>query len=229
MTTTADHLAEWWSLAACQYADPDLFFPISAIGPRPGAGRPGRRPCAPAARCGATAFVTRWPPGPLQGVWGGMNEEERRLLRQREAKARMRAVRRAGPASPAPRRPRAAMFRARPCRTARASGPSKGGQSHLHRNRDRSRHRHHRAHHLAVAPLAGLTALTALPQAAQPMLAACVLPMLKPHAEDAPRRRPRAGCRDIPRAVCRRLRRAARRGTCRTSPASPGSRAGTCA
>jgi hypothetical protein len=32
--------------------------------------------------------------GPLQGVWGGLTEEERRLLRQREAKARMRAARR---------------------------------------------------------------------------------------------------------------------------------------
>jgi WhiB family redox-sensing transcriptional regulator len=31
--------------------------------------------------------------GPVQGVWGGMSEEERRLLRQREAKARVRARR----------------------------------------------------------------------------------------------------------------------------------------
>ena len=33
MTTTADNLAEWWSLAACRSADPDLFFPIVTSGP----------------------------------------------------------------------------------------------------------------------------------------------------------------------------------------------------
>jgi WhiB family redox-sensing transcriptional regulator len=39
--------------------------------------------------------------GSLQGIWGGLNEEERRRLRQREAKARMRAARRAAQAAPA--------------------------------------------------------------------------------------------------------------------------------
>ena len=29
MTTAVDNLAEWWSLAACQFVDPDLFFPVT--------------------------------------------------------------------------------------------------------------------------------------------------------------------------------------------------------
>jgi WhiB family transcriptional regulator, redox-sensing transcriptional regulator len=102
MTITADHLAEWWSLAACQHADPDLFFPISAAGP------------ARAQLVGAKAVCARCPvrrdclhyalaADPVQGVWGGLTEEERRLLRQREAKARVRAARRPGPAAPARR------------------------------------------------------------------------------------------------------------------------------
>jgi WhiB family transcriptional regulator, redox-sensing transcriptional regulator len=112
MTTTADHPAEWWSLAACQHADPDLFFPISAAGP------------ARAQLVGAKAVCARCPvrrdclhyalaAGPVQGVWGGLTEEERRLMRQREAKARVRAAPRSGPLSPGPRPTLARRARAR--------------------------------------------------------------------------------------------------------------------
>jgi len=106
MTTTADNLAEWWSLAACQSADPDLFFPISAPGPAPAQVARAKAVCAgcPVQRdCLRYALAA----DPLQGVWGGMSEEERRLLRQREAKARMRASRRSGQASHARRTARA--------------------------------------------------------------------------------------------------------------------------
>jgi WhiB family transcriptional regulator, redox-sensing transcriptional regulator len=96
MTTTADNLAEWWSLAACQSADPDLFFPISGAGP---ARVQVERAKAVCAGCPVRSDCLRYAlaAGPLQGVWGGLTEEERRLLRQREAKARMRASRRSGP------------------------------------------------------------------------------------------------------------------------------------
>jgi WhiB family transcriptional regulator, redox-sensing transcriptional regulator len=108
MTTTADNLAEWWSLAACQSTDPDLFFPISAAGP---AQLQVERAKAVCAGCPVRSDCLRYAlaAGPLQGVWGGLTEEERRLLRQREAKARMRAsgrsaargrVRTLGPAFP---------------------------------------------------------------------------------------------------------------------------------
>jgi len=95
MTTTADNLAEWWTLAACQAADPDLFFPISGAGP---ARVQVDRAKAVCAGCPVRSDCLRYAlaAGPLQGVWGGLTEEERRLLRQREAKARMRASRRSG-------------------------------------------------------------------------------------------------------------------------------------
>jgi WhiB family redox-sensing transcriptional regulator len=103
MTTTADNLAEWWSLAACQSADPDLFFPISASGPARVQVERAKAVCAGCpvrTDCLGYALAA----GPLQGVWGGLTEEERRLLRQRETKARMRASRRPGP------RPRVGRF-----------------------------------------------------------------------------------------------------------------------
>jgi WhiB family redox-sensing transcriptional regulator len=99
MTTTAQHQAEWWSHAACQYSDPDLFFPIATSGPALEQVSGAKAVCA---RCPVRADCLRYAlaAGPLQGIWGGLNEEERRLLRQREAKARMRAARRAGQAAP---------------------------------------------------------------------------------------------------------------------------------
>jgi len=101
MMTTADHLAEWWSLAACQHVDPDLFFPISASGP---AGPQMAGAKAVCARCPVRRDCLRYAlaAGSVQGVWGGLSEEERRLLRQREAKARVRAARRLGRRAPAP-------------------------------------------------------------------------------------------------------------------------------
>ena len=46
MRSTADTLAEWWSRAACQSADPDLFFPISAAGPALGQVARAKAVCA---------------------------------------------------------------------------------------------------------------------------------------------------------------------------------------
>jgi hypothetical protein len=56
------------------------------------------RPLPGAARLPPLALAT----GPVQGIWGGLSEDERRLLRQREAKARVRAARQPGPSRPAP-------------------------------------------------------------------------------------------------------------------------------
>ena len=92
-TSTADHLAEWWPLAACRSADPDLFFPISQSGP---AAMQIQRAKAVCAQCAVRSQCLRYAlaADPLQGVWGGMSEEERRLIRRREQKARARAARR---------------------------------------------------------------------------------------------------------------------------------------
>ena len=94
MTTKADHLAEWWSRAACRFADPDLFFPISQSGP---AATQIRRAKAVCAECAVRSDCLRYAlaADPVHGVWGGMSEQERRLLRRREQKAHARAARRA--------------------------------------------------------------------------------------------------------------------------------------
>jgi WhiB family redox-sensing transcriptional regulator len=81
----------WWARAACSTADPDLFFPISPSGP--GAGK-GARAKAICARCEIqqACLDHALNAGPVQGVWGGTSEEERRpLLRRRPSAARARA------------------------------------------------------------------------------------------------------------------------------------------
>jgi WhiB family redox-sensing transcriptional regulator len=111
-TTAADHLAEWWTLAACQRADPDIFFPISGSGPARAQLAGAKAVCA---RCPVQRECLRYAlaTGPVQGIWGGMTEEERRLMRQREAKARMRATPRSEPPSRRPRPVLAQTARAR--------------------------------------------------------------------------------------------------------------------
>jgi WhiB family redox-sensing transcriptional regulator len=92
MTIAVDNLAEWWSLAACQSVDPDLFFPMSTTNPSRAEVAAAKTVCA---RCPVQAECLEYAlgAGQLHGIWGGMNEEERRLLRQRRAKARVRAGR----------------------------------------------------------------------------------------------------------------------------------------
>jgi len=92
-TTAADHLAEWWSHAACKSADPELFFPISHSGP---ASAQIMRAKAICARCAVQNECLRYAlaADPMHGVWGGLSEEERRLLRRRDQKRRTRAARR---------------------------------------------------------------------------------------------------------------------------------------
>ncbi len=84
--TAVDNRAGWWSLAACLTADPELFFPVSSSGP---ALRQVARAKAICTRCEIQQACLGYAldAGPIQGVWGGMTEEERRLLRQRERRA----------------------------------------------------------------------------------------------------------------------------------------------
>ncbi len=94
--TALDNRAEWWSRAACSTADPELFFPISPSGP---AIRQVSLAKAICARCEIQQECLDYAldAGPIQGVWGGMTEHERRLLRQRGRQARVRpAQERAG-------------------------------------------------------------------------------------------------------------------------------------
>jgi WhiB family transcriptional regulator, redox-sensing transcriptional regulator len=89
--TAVDNRALWWPLAACLTADPELFFPISSSGPALRQVARAKRICA---RCEIQQACLGYAldAGPVQGVWGGMTEEERRLLRQRERRARARLL-----------------------------------------------------------------------------------------------------------------------------------------
>jgi WhiB family redox-sensing transcriptional regulator len=84
--TEMDNRAGWWSRAACATADPELFFPISYSGP---AIRQVMRAKAVCARCEIQRDCLRYAldAGSIQGVWGGMTEEERRRLLRRNRRA----------------------------------------------------------------------------------------------------------------------------------------------
>lgn len=87
--TALDNRAERWSRAACSTADPELFFPISSSGP-------SRRHIARAKAICAGCEIRReclkyaLDAGPVQGVWGGMTEAERQLLRRRMSRTQVR-------------------------------------------------------------------------------------------------------------------------------------------
>jgi WhiB family redox-sensing transcriptional regulator len=89
--TASDNRAEWWSAAACLTADPELFFPISSSGPALEQVAEAKTICA---RCGIQRACLGYAldAGPVQGIWGGTTEAERRRLSRRFRKAR------AGPA-----------------------------------------------------------------------------------------------------------------------------------
>lgn len=75
---------EWWNAAACRNAEPDLFFPISATPASRAVVQRAKRVCAScpvAAQCLNYALHHRQE----QGIWGGLTDEERRLLRRRQA------------------------------------------------------------------------------------------------------------------------------------------------
>ena len=72
----------WRSAAACQFTDADLFFPVSS-GSFLEQVAEAKKICAQCQvqpECLAFALRTRQ----VHGVWGGMSEQERALLRRRD-------------------------------------------------------------------------------------------------------------------------------------------------
>ncbi len=70
---------DWWELAACQTAEPDLFFPISTEGLAEidvARARAVCQRCRIRAQCLEYAIATRQ----MHGIWGGLTELERRPL-----------------------------------------------------------------------------------------------------------------------------------------------------
>jgi WhiB family transcriptional regulator, redox-sensing transcriptional regulator len=75
--THADH--DWRSQGACLTADPELFFPLSSMGPALRQLTEAKKVCARCpvrAECLDFALSTHQ----VHGVWGGTSEDERRRL-----------------------------------------------------------------------------------------------------------------------------------------------------
>ncbi len=69
-------LGNWWPLAACRSADPELFFPVSSIGKSLEEAAEAKAICARCLvrrQCLSFALRTRQ----VHGIWGGLTEDER--------------------------------------------------------------------------------------------------------------------------------------------------------
>jgi WhiB family transcriptional regulator, redox-sensing transcriptional regulator len=85
---------EWWRGAACQEADPELFFPVAAQGPARDEIARAKAVCAGCRvrrQCLQFALAT----SQMHGVWGGTTEDERlpHVRRERELRERAGTVR----------------------------------------------------------------------------------------------------------------------------------------
>ncbi|MFD7503492.1 WhiB family transcriptional regulator [Streptomyces sp. NPDC059850] len=110
---------EWWQSAACVDEDPELFFPVGVAGPAAQAQQAQAKEVCH--RCPVTheCLVYALETGVTHGVWGGTDEEERRVLRRRERRQARGVAAAAGQGAPAP------------------GAPPRGGQpSHSGRRRD---------------------------------------------------------------------------------------------
>jgi len=72
---------DWIQRALCRDVDPDIFFPVGTSGP---ALEQAQRAKAICASCKVRAQCLDWAlaTGQDSGVWGGMDEEERREIRR---------------------------------------------------------------------------------------------------------------------------------------------------
>ncbi|MDQ1619288.1 MAG: WhiB family transcriptional regulator, redox-sensing transcriptional regulator [Actinomycetota bacterium] len=78
---------DWRDRAACREEDPDLFFPVGTTGPallQIQEAKAVCRTCAVLQPCLEWALTS----GQEAGVWGGLDEEQRRALRRRAARER---------------------------------------------------------------------------------------------------------------------------------------------
>jgi WhiB family transcriptional regulator, redox-sensing transcriptional regulator len=84
--TATGNAAHWRSAAACQSADPDLFFPASTAGPAERQVARAKKICAGCAvRQQCLEFALDQ--GLAYGIWGGTTPEDRRLHRRRRRRA----------------------------------------------------------------------------------------------------------------------------------------------
>ena len=82
---------DWRHEAACREEDPELFFPIGNTGPALSQIDEAKIVCR---RCSVTDTCLQWAleSGQDSGVWGGLSEDERRALKRRAARNRVRTA-----------------------------------------------------------------------------------------------------------------------------------------
>ncbi|MFJ4839619.1 WhiB family transcriptional regulator [Streptomyces sp. NPDC088746] len=80
----------WRTHAACREEDPDLFFPIGSTGPALVQAEEAKAVCG---NCPVRGQCLEWAleNGQDSGVWGGMDENERRALKRRRARQQTRS------------------------------------------------------------------------------------------------------------------------------------------
>jgi len=85
---------EWWRWAACQGADPELFFPVAAQGPAREEIARAKAVCA-GCRVRRQCLQFALDTSQMHGVWGGTTEDERlpHVRREHELRERTGAVR----------------------------------------------------------------------------------------------------------------------------------------
>ena len=82
---------DWRHRALCLDEDPELFFPIGNTGPAIMQIEEAKQVCR---RCDVREQCLAWAleAGQDHGVWGGLSEDERRALKRRNARARIRTA-----------------------------------------------------------------------------------------------------------------------------------------
>jgi WhiB family redox-sensing transcriptional regulator len=82
---------DWRHRSACLDEDPELFFPIGNTGPALLQIEEAKQVCR---RCEVREQCLAWAleAGQDHGVWGGLSEDERRALKRRNARARVRTA-----------------------------------------------------------------------------------------------------------------------------------------
>src|SRR3982751_3825233 len=81
-TRSVAAMSDWRHHALCRDEDPELFFPIGTSGPAVLQVEQAKAVCQ---RCPVTSECLQWAldSGQDAGVWGGMSESERRLLKRK--------------------------------------------------------------------------------------------------------------------------------------------------
>ena len=80
---------DWRSKAACLDKDPELFFPVGNTGPALLQIEEAKAVCR---SCEVVDTCLKWAmeSGQDSGVWGGMSEDERRAIKRRQSRSRVR-------------------------------------------------------------------------------------------------------------------------------------------